>query len=221
MLPLLADHAAFLLVNKPAGLGCHRDGDDQPAVLDLLRAQTGYDALRLVHRLDKLTSGLLLVAKGAEAASALGADFANRRMQKFYLALSDRPPKKKQGTLAGDMVKGRNGSWRLTPTRSDPAITQLFSQGLGEGRRLLLVHPLTGRTHQIRVALKALGSPILGDTRYGGTPADRGYLHAFALGFNLGGETFRFQCPPQQGEHWPPLPAEFADPFTLAWPGSA
>jgi tRNA pseudouridine32 synthase/23S rRNA pseudouridine746 synthase len=218
MLTLIADHPAFVLINKPPGLACHRDRDGEPAVLDVLRAQTGIADLHLVHRLDKLTSGLLLVAKGDEAAAALSARFADRRMQKYYLALSDKAPKKKQGTLAGDMVKGRNGSWRLLADRLDPAVTQFFSAGLGGGRRLFLVKPLTGRTHQIRVALKALGSPILGDARYGGAASDRGYLHAYALAFDLQGEAFRFICPPSEGAHWPAALGDFADPLSQPWP---
>lgn len=219
MLPILADHPRFLLIDKPAGLPCQREGEGD-SVLDRLRAQKPGEALHLVHRLDKLTSGLLLVARGADAATELGALFAGRDIAKYYLALSDRPPKKKQGLVSGDMDKGRNGSWKLLPTRTDPAITRFFSTGLGQGRRLFAVRPHTGRTHQIRVALKAIGSPILGDARYGGTAADRGYLHAYALAFTLGGEDFRFVCPPSQGEHWPDLAThlDYAAPWQLPWP---
>lgn len=222
MLPLLFDHPRFLLIDKPAGLSFHREGA-QPGVLDLLRAQLDVDNLHAVHRLDAMTSGLLLFAKGSEAASEFGRLFATRQIGKYYLAISARAPKKKQGSVSGDMQKGRNGSWRLLPSKADSAYTQFFSAGLGGGQRLFLLRPLTGRTHQLRVALKAMGSPILGDARYGGEPADRGYLHAYALHFVLDGERHAFHCPPSQGEHWltpaaQSVLAHYAMPEALAWP---
>jgi len=222
MIPLIHDCATFVLIDKPTGVSCHRDqGED--AVLDRVRAETGYADLHLVHRLDKMTSGLLLLAKGSAAAGELGRQFAAREMGKYYLALSDRLPKKKQGTISGDMAAARGGGWKLLPTQADPAITQFFTAGMGDGTRLFLVRPRTGRTHQIRVALKALGSPILGDTRYGGPAADRGYLHAYALDFVLGGERHRFRCLPREGGRWqgPVLPealARWGDPWDMAWP---
>ncbi|WP_374348832.1 pseudouridine synthase [Chitinimonas sp.] len=221
-IPIIAEERHFLLVDKPAGLACHRDADGTPALLDRVREQTGIGGLHLVHRLDKLTSGLLLLARDAAGAALLGEQFAGRAIGKFYLALSDKAPAKKQGMLRGDMEKGRNGSWRLSQQCHDPALTQFFSHGLGGGRRLFVVRPLTGRTHQIRVALKALGSPILGDVRYGGAAADRGYLHAYALDFCLDGVDFRYRCPPAYGEAWPSLsdwPA-LTEPWGLPWPAA-
>lgn len=222
MLTLLADHPRFLLIDKPAGLSFHRE-DEVPGVLDLLREQTGLEALHAVHRLDRLTSGLLLVAKGAESAALFGELFSQRQIGKYYLALSDRAPKKKQGGINGDMEKGRNGSWRLMQRQDDPARTQFFSAGLGNGLRAFVLRPLTGRTHQLRVAMKALGSPILGDGRYAGSPADRVYLHAFALQFMLDGEQLVFHCPPSVGEHWQSPEWEavlrrFTNPWSLTWP---
>ncbi|QDQ27405.1 TIGR01621 family pseudouridine synthase [Chitinimonas arctica] len=220
VLPILAEDPRFILINKPAGLSFHTEADC-PGVLAVLRAQTGLSDLHAVHRLDQLTSGLLLFARGPEAAAQFGALFAERRISKHYLALSDRSPKKKQGLISGDMQKGRNGSWRLLPSRQDPATTRFYSSGLGNGLRLFLLRPLTGRTHQLRVALKSLGSPILGDSRYAGSPADRAYLHAYTLEFGLGDDIFRFVCPPEQGEHWQTEACRqsvhgFAEPWALA-----
>ncbi len=221
---ILNDEPGFLLVDKPPGLPCHRDGDEE-GVLDVVRRQTALPDLHLVHRLDKSTSGLLLLARGVEAAAALGERFANHAIQKYYLAISDRVPKKKQGTVAGDMAASRNGSWKLLPTRHNPAVTQFFSAGTSEGGRLFLAKPLSGRTHQIRVALKSLGSPILGDDRYGGAAADRCYLHAYALAFELGGKSYAFRCPPSVGEYWqkPGIITalnKFDVPWSLQWPGA-
>ena len=222
MVPIIHDCTTFLLVNKPVGLSCHRD-DGEASVLDRVRMETGFADLHLVHRLDKMTSGLLLFAKGSAVAGELGKQFAAREMGKYYLALSDRQPKKKQGTVSGDMAAARGGGWKLLPTQSDPAVTQFVTAGMGDGTRLFLVRPRTGRTHQIRVALKAMGSPILGDTRYGGQAADRGYLHAYALDFVLDGECYRFRCAPREGERWlgaalPEILQRWGDPWDLSWP---
>lgn len=198
---VLYRHADFLVIDKPPGLSVHRDRDESSA-LDLARLACDDASLHPVHRLDRLTSGLWLLARSAEAAAEFGRLFSERRVSKTYLALSDQKPSKKQGLISGDMEKGRNGCWRLSRERSDPAVTRFHSQSVAPGLRLFLLQPHTGRTHQLRVALKSLGAPILGDERYGGTPADRGYLHAWRLEFDWRGEAIRLECPPGQGERW-------------------
>ncbi|MNP62165.1 Ribosomal large subunit pseudouridine synthase C [compost metagenome] len=97
------------------------------------------------------------------------------------------------------MEKGRGGSWMLARTQQNPAISWFDSVAVREGLRLYRIKPQTGKTHQIRVALKSIGAPILGDARYGGTAADRGYLHAWRLQFTLAGEAFDLVCPPDEG----------------------
>jgi tRNA pseudouridine32 synthase/23S rRNA pseudouridine746 synthase len=109
----------------------------------------------------------------------------------------------------GDMLAARNGSWRLAHTRAQPAITDFVSAGLGNGLRAYLLKPATGKTHQLRVALKSQGAPILGDARYGGAAAERTYLHAWALRFSAFGEDFALLAPPQEGEHF--LASAFAE----------
>ena len=121
------------------------------------------------------------------------------------------------------MEKGRGGSWKLVREGGQLASTQFFSYGLGAGLRLFLLRPRTGRTHQLRVALKSLGSPILGDSRYAGSEADRGYLHAYAIEFKLAGNTHQYICPPTLGLHFqsPECQAQLHQlkaPWDLAWP---
>jgi tRNA pseudouridine32 synthase / 23S rRNA pseudouridine746 synthase len=152
-----------------------------------------------VHRLDKMTSGLLLLARTPQANRALSMSFAERQVSKQYLALSDCKPKKKQGWIKGDMQKGRGGSWLLTRSLENPAISWFDSTPVREGLRLFRIKPQTGKTHQIRVAMKSIGAPILGDARYGGSPAERGYLHAWRLDFVLWDTPFSFECPPEPG----------------------
>ncbi|GGP25549.1 pseudouridine synthase [Silvimonas amylolytica] len=220
-LSVLYTHADFLLVYKPAGLGFHREGDEA-GVLDVLREQHD-GTLFPLHRLDRITSGLLLVARSSEAARDFGEMFATRALEKFYLALSARKPAKKQGTIAGGMQSGRGGNWLLTREAENYAVTQFFSYGLGNGLRGFLLRPRTGRTHQLRVALKSVGAPILGDTRYGGETADRGYLHAYALRFSWDGHDWVFRLLPQGGAQWPsPWPdqamPDLLAPWDLPWP---
>ena len=164
-----------------------------------------------VHRLDKATSGLVIFAKSAKAAADFTPMFSQQEVTKHYIALALGKPKKKQGWVKGDMEKGRNGSWLLARTQTNPAITQFTSCAIEvekkEAKRLYLIKPKTGKTHQIRVALKSIGCPILGDTRYKGEKSDRCYLHALALSFNWQGEIFNFKAEPEQGT-WPVLASE-------------
>ncbi|WP_084186962.1 pseudouridine synthase [Andreprevotia chitinilytica] len=213
--------ADFIVAYKPPGLSFHREGGEAGFV-ELLREQFE-GVLHPLHRLDRITSGLLLLARNEAAASEFGAMFAEHRLDKFYLGLSARPPKKKQGTVAGAMLPGRNGSWKLGEGREQFASTQFFSHGLGNGLRLFVLRPLSGRTHQLRVAMKSLAAPILGDTRYGGVAADRGYLHAYALAFDWRGQRFELVLPPQAGEQFcsEPMQQQLAQnppPWAYAWP---
>ncbi len=208
------------MVNKPVGISVQNE-DDCPGLLPLLQQQTGEEKYWLVHRLDKVTSGILLLARNERAASELSQAFAKRQVQKFYLALSPKKPKKKQGMVAGDMKKVRDGKWLLVQSLNTPAISQFFSLSDGQGNRLFVLKPITGKTHQLRVALKSLGSPILGDNGYAGAPADRVYLHAYALAFQYQNEPFAFLCAPDSGEHFIKAAAAIAElptPESFAWP---
>ncbi|MFT4174759.1 MAG: pseudouridine synthase [Rhodocyclaceae bacterium] len=216
-----AAHDDFIVAAKPAGVSFHGDGDE-PGFVARLREATGLQGLHPVHRLDRITSGLILLARHAEAARDLGALFEGGQIEKYYLALSDHKPSKSQGWIKGGMEKSRGGNWRLVRSSGVAAVTQFFSYPGGPGRRLFVVRPRTGRTHQIRVALKSVAAPILGDGRYGGSPADRGYLHAWALRFTWRGQTIRYRRDPDAGALFvaEPVPATLAelDPFALPWP---
>ena len=148
-----------------------------------------------------MTSGLLLFATNKEAARLFGELFEQHMVEKRYIAVSAKKPSKKQGTISGGMQPTRRGQWGLTNEVSNFAATQFFSFS-DRGLRYYWVRPLTGKTHQIRVALKSIGAPILGDERYGGESADRGYLHAAMLSFCWGGEPYSFYSWPEQGVHF-------------------
>lgn len=199
----LFDHDDFIVVDKPAGLSFH--SENGPGVVALME-QALHVKLYSVHRLDKMTSGLLLLAKSSQAAAKLSALFEARRIEKFYLAISLRKPKKKQGWIKGDMAPSRRGSYKLLVTSNAAAITQFVSVALRPNERLFLIKPHTGKTHQIRVALKSLGAPIAGDARYANAEdakeEERGYLHAYALKFSYEGQDLHFTCKPNFGERF-------------------
>lgn len=196
---LIYDAEDFVVLCKPAGIGMHQQ-NDEAGICSLACKAFGFDKLLPVHRLDKGTSGLLLLAKSERAASELSQQFEQRQVQKYYLALSDKSPQKKQGSIVGDMYNARKGQWLLKKTRTNPAVSHFFSYGLGNGQRLFVVKPYTGKTHQIRVALKSVGSVITGDSRYGGSKADRMYLHAFYLSFSYQGKNVEFISSPKTGK---------------------
>lgn len=198
----------------------HCEGDDL-GVVTRLEQQTG-ESLFPVHRLDKDTSGLLIVARHKNAAREFGQLFESHAIEKYYIAIGGNKPKKKQGLIQGDMIKSRNGNWMLTTTLTQPATTQFFSFGTGLGYRLYLLRPLSGKTHQLRVALKSLGAPIMGDTRYGGEHAARLMLHAMALRFSWQGQQHTFILLPSAEDgfipcHWDEFPA-FLNPWEQPWP---
>jgi tRNA pseudouridine32 synthase/23S rRNA pseudouridine746 synthase len=206
---LVFEHADFYVVDKPDGIGFHDEDIDSvkhTGFFNLCAAHFS-ETLFPVHRLDKLTSGLLILARNKNAATWFQQAFESKQIQKYYLALSDSKPKKKQGSIIGDMTKARLSQWKLLKTKENPAITRFFNWGLTSssvtGLRLFLVKPETGKTHQIRVALKSLGSAILGDELYGAKnevkSCDRGYLHALMLDFQYNDEKIKLISFPNTG----------------------
>lgn len=215
-IPVVFQHTDFIVINKPSGVSVH-DKNEELGIVSLLKRQLSTTELFseklnspdlwLVHRLDKVTSGCLLLAKNADAASQLGIEFQNRRVQKYYLALCDKKPKKRQGSVIGDLKKVRDGKWILARTNTNPSVTHFFDKGFEDGLRLQILKPYTGQTHQLRVVMNSLGATILGDEHYGGSSADRTYLHAWQLQFTFNSQRFYIQCLPEQGRHF--LQAEF------------
>ena len=219
---VLFQEADYWLVSKPAGMSFHAESQDQ-GFMQWVHQNFPDQTFYPVHRLDRITSGLILLAKNKAAAQIFGRMFEQHEVTKYYLALSAKKPKKKQGSIKGGMQQGRRGSWMLNKSDLNLAHTQFFSSTLKPGLRLFLLKPKTGKTHQLRVALKSIGSPILGDQRYGGDPSDRGYLHAFYLNFVWKGEHKSYQYLPSTGSEFDgiePKLEQFAYhlPNDLAWP---
>ena len=204
MIPILFQNSDFIVVNKPAGLNFH--SEELPGLVVLVQRQLDLQELYPVHRLDKMTSGLLILALNKTTTQAFQTMFEHHQIEKFYIAISDQKPKKKQGWVKGDMLPARRGSWKLTNTHENPAITQFMSVSIQPGERLFLLKPKTGKTHQLRVAMKSLSVPICGDERYSDSNKakleQRGYLHAYAMRFKLHNESFEFVCKPDNGERF-------------------
>ncbi|WNO11053.1 TIGR01621 family pseudouridine synthase [Teredinibacter sp. KSP-S5-2] len=204
MFKVCFENDCFVVVHKYPGVSVQGD-QSQEGLVSLVKKALSLPCLFPVHRLDKVTSGLVVLAKTQTANSELSQAFQQRTVDKMYIALSHKKPAKKMGLLAGDMEKSRDGGWKLLRTENNPAVTQFVSFGVGvktengEPLRGFLLKPYTGKTHQIRVALKSVGSPILGDTLYSGKKADRVYLHAYRLAFTFSGEKFHFSCLPEVG----------------------
>ncbi|MGB0893894.1 MAG: TIGR01621 family pseudouridine synthase [Parashewanella sp.] len=195
---LIADEDDFIIINKFPNVHFHSQ-DGQAGVVaqvELDRKQKLYP----VHRLDSPTSGLLIFAKSSQTANQLAELFKAHQVQKYYLAIAKGKPKKKQGWVIGDMAKSRRGMHKLLHSKQNPAITQFFSYALQNGLRLYLLKPHSGKTHQLRVALTSLGSPILGDPLYGKDDSDRCYLHAYCLEFELNDKAYFYQCVPEIGD---------------------
>ncbi|MGX2974810.1 TIGR01621 family pseudouridine synthase [Ursidibacter arcticus] len=194
-------HSDFVIINKPAGISVHKD-EQAVGLTERIAKQLGVEQVWLVHRLDKVTSGLLILALNKETAAYFYNLFINHKIQKTYWALSNQKPKKKQGRVVGDMQKSRNGAWKLCHTKENPAVTLFQSYSLEPNLRHFVLQPKTGKTHQLRVAMKSLGSPILGDELYSGEKSDRVYLHAYQLAFEYQQQSFVISADPETGDLW-------------------
>ena len=186
MLPcVIFEDEHLLVVNKPAGMNTHAPSPFAgEGVYDWLRhREPRWANLAIIHRLDKETSGVIVFGKTALANRSLTEQFTERAVRKKYLLLSDCAPK--QSPLVAKSKISRAGERYVSGARGEEAETRfraLDSKFKIQNSKLIMVEPLTGRTHQIRVHAAENGFPILGDVLYGGTPFHRVCLHAAELG---------------------------------------
>jgi RluA family pseudouridine synthase len=206
---LFADDS-LLAVDKPAGLltipGRKAGGQ---SLWRLIEQHLGQKVF-VVHRLDRETSGVVLFARSAEIHRTLSLAFEHRRIQKHYRARVFPAPSVTAATLRSQIVEARRGFMRVArPGQTgQEAITELRVLGvLPSGEALLDLQPLTGRTHQLRLQLAELGSPIVGEPHYrklGGAsalPAERLWLHALSLelAHPRTGEVMKLEAPIPEG----------------------
>jgi len=215
---VLHEDEDLIVVNKAAGMVVHPGAGNPRGTLVaalLHHCQTlssGGDAFRpgIVHRLDKETSGCLVAAKTDKAHLALGTQFAERRTSTTYLAIAVGSPRRAEGEISLPIERHRIHRKRMTVAAEGSgrtAITKYRVLAKTREYSLLRCELLTGRTHQIRVHLKALGHPLVGDEVYGRRLGfSRHLLHAWKLGFNhpTTGQSVQFTAP---------IPSDFAEIF--------
>jgi tRNA pseudouridine32 synthase/23S rRNA pseudouridine746 synthase len=207
--PILASGKTWLVIDKPAGMAVHPGPLTLESLEDLLPAFAQHGVLpQPVHRLDRDTSGCLLLGRRASAIRSLSRAFAEGQVEKRYLAILCGTLPGDQGRLSRPLAKRstRAAGWRMVPDDAgQQAITDWRRIGSRDGLSLVEFRPLTGRTHQIRVHATLLGegTAIVGDPIYGAASADGLMLHASSLMFPdlLGSERIGVESP---------LPVRFA-----------
>jgi 23S rRNA pseudouridine1911/1915/1917 synthase len=207
-LPIIYEDDDCVVINKPVGLLTHSKGDFNPeaTVETWLRSRTKVTGERagIVHRLDRATSGVMICAKTPEALKWLQKQFAQRRTKKTYYAVVSGELKQPEAII--DMPLERNPKAPATfrvGHGGKHAITWYKVLGANGEHSLIELKPETGRTHQLRVHLHHIGHPIIGDTLYGGEPAERMMLHAESLELTLPNR--------ERKVFTTPMPKEFAE----------
>jgi len=195
-LDIIYEDDDLLVIDKPAGLTVHpAPGHPGHTLVNAVLAYlpdlaTDDNTLRpgIVHRLDKDTSGLILVAKNRVAQANLSAQFKSRTVNKSYLVLVRGKLTPENGVIEAAIGRDPKNRQRMAVvSRGREARTDYRVVKYIGGCTLLEIHPETGRTHQIRVHLAAIGFPVMGDTTYGvkNPNLSRQFLHASKLGFKL------------------------------------
>ncbi|CAG0978606.1 Ribosomal large subunit pseudouridine synthase D [Geobacteraceae bacterium] len=187
---LLLEDADYLAVNKAAGLNCQRTpyqlkGTVEYAVTLYLRAIGSQEPARVIHRLDRGTSGVMIFPKTRRAAAHISAELKEGRVEKVYWAIVTGEPASDRWEVDAPIAKVGSARYGVSTPGRD-ALTRFTVIARGTGGSLLEARPLTGRTHQIRVHLAHGGLPIVGDTTYGGEDAPRMMLHCRAMSFTAG-----------------------------------
>ncbi len=214
-LEILYEDRNLLVINKPAGMVVHPSAGHQAGTLvhavlahaPNIEGVGGVQRPGVVHRLDKNTSGVIVLAKNDATHQALQDQFQARTVEKTYLALVDGSPPTPSGRIEAAIDRDPSHRQRMgvvPPGRGREALTEYYTQQQFRRHTYLKLHPMTGRTHQIRVHLAFLGCPVAGDLVYGRkkatVPLSRHFLHAAALTLAIPGEnrprTFTAVLPP-------------------------
>lgn len=191
-LPIIFEDDDVLVIDKPAGVLSHSRGGltREASVASFLRhhvdkSMSGERA-GIVHRLDRVTSGVMICAKNDQAMKFLQKQFQDRKVLKTYVAITEKAPKHLVATIDAPIGRDQNNpkQFRVDP-HGKVSSTKYEVSPLKNGHYIWQLTPLTGRTHQLRVHLKYLNCPIIGDELYGGKPAERLYLHANCLEIKL------------------------------------
>jgi 23S rRNA pseudouridine1911/1915/1917 synthase len=203
-LDVIFENDDLMIINKPAGMVVHPSpGHDRGTLVHAALGHApemegigGEERPGIVHRLDKDTSGLIVIAKNEQAHRLLQEQFRTRSVEKIYLALVDGKPPTPSGRVEAPIGRSRTQRklMSITPLeKGREAVSEYRTLENFTDHTLIEVHPLSGRTHQIRVHMAFLGCPITGDTIYGKKKPtvllDRHFLHAYRLKIVLPGES--------------------------------
>ncbi len=190
-LEIVFEDAELLVVNKPAGMLVHptvrvRNGTLLNALAFYLNSENGEkDFLRagLVHRLDKQTSGLMVIAKNARSHRILSSHFKRKLVEKRYFALVEGVVKQDEGAINAPIGRfAEERIWNIKPDGKSAESRFCVKERFADAT-LLELEPVTGRTNQLRIHLAYIGHPIIGDEKYGGREFARLCLHAYKLAF--------------------------------------
>ena len=205
-LPILYEDRALLAVNKPAGIAVHGGSGAAHGIIERLRAGRQDRFLELAHRLDKHTSGILLLAKKSSALRAVQAEWRAHKVQKTYDALVFGQWQKRAARIDLPLKRAARGISGMVAGDGRAALTQTYLCKQFAAAALLRADIATGRTHQLRVHLAAVGLPIIGDDKYGDFAANRNFarecrisgmfLHAARLRFRYGETMMDLRAPP-------------------------
>ncbi|MBD8898383.1 RluA family pseudouridine synthase [Rhodanobacter sp. DHG33] len=197
----------FLVIDKPSGIASHGGSGVSHGAIELLRAARPNESLELVHRLDRDTSGVLVLAKSRAGLTGLQAAIRAGEVTKQYLCLMvGHPPKAKFDVNAPLRKSVLQGGERMVRVSDDgkPSLTFFREMEQYPGARLMQATLGTGRTHQIRVHAAHVGYPLAGDPKYGDREMNRRFremglqrlfLHASHLSFDLDGRLYSFSAP--------------------------
>lgn len=201
---LLYEDGELIGVNKPAGINSQRTpyqlkGTLEYWVTEYFKAQGSSEPARVVHRLDRGTSGAMLFPKNRQGAGRLSKLFQDGLVDKVYLALVSGCPEQEKWTVDAPIGKVASARYGVVEG-GKAAVTEFRTVATSGNLSLVEARPLTGRTHQIRVHLASVGLPILGDTTYEGARAGRMMLHCSAMSFRSAGGTEVTVTAPLDGE---------------------
>jgi len=192
-LPIIYEDDNVLVVDKPAGIISHARGKfwQEASVASFIRDRiSGMTGERggIVHRLDRATSGVMICAKNEETLKYLQKQFHDRKVQKTYVAVIDHAPKEPKAIIEAPIGRNPNDPKTFHVTQ-DGKYAETMYEVIDEKKQWITIrlHPKTGRTHQLRVHMQYVNSPIIGDHLYKGLEYERLMLHAHTLEITLPG----------------------------------